>query len=401
MIYLDNAATTWPKPEQVYEAVSDAMRNNGGNPGRSGHRMSLESGKSLGQARFALSRLFGVKDPSRIVFACNATDALNLAIGGVLPDGARPDGTSSDGARPDDARPCIGHVITSSMEHNSVTRPLAYRKEQGIECTQVRMDPVSGVDPDDVAAAMRADTKLVVMTHASNVTGTVNPIADIGALCRERGIPFLVDGSQSAGSLPIDVEAMHIDMLAFPGHKGLLGPTGTGGLYIAEGVKVRPARQGGTGVYSELPMQPEELPYLYESGTQNFQGLAGLEAGVRYIMDRTAAGIHAHEMRLCGMLMEGLADIPGVTMYGPPPGAGRASVVSFNIEGIDCAEAAMILDTSFGLMLRAGLHCAPDAHRTLGTFGLGGTVRVSPGNFNTIEDIERCLLGVRDIAMEA
>jgi cysteine desulfurase family protein len=380
-LYLDNAATTWPKPEQVYEAVSDAMRNRGGNPGRSGHKMSLMSEKSLSQARFSLSKLFGVKDPKRIVFACNATDALNLAIGGVLAPG--------------------DHAVISSMEHNSVTRPLAHRARQGVEYTLVRMDPVAGVNPNDIEKALRENTKLVAMTHASNVTGTINPIEALGALCRNRGVLFLVDGSQSAGSLPIDVDAMKIDLLAFPGHKGLLGPTGTGGLYIAEGVPVIPSRQGGTGVFSELPTQPEELPYRYESGTQNVHGLAGLDAGVRFILDETVGAIHAHERRLTDMLIDGLRNIPGVTIYGPPSGEERAAIVSFNIQGVNCAEAAMILDASFGLMLRAGLHCAPDAHRTLGTFDQGGTIRVSPGFFNTEADIARCVEGVFEIAKEA
>ncbi|MDR1292551.1 MAG: aminotransferase class V-fold PLP-dependent enzyme [Clostridiales Family XIII bacterium] len=381
MIYLDNAATTWPKPEAVCEAVSDSLRNIGGNPGRSGHRMSLESGKTIGRARLSLSKLIGASDPERVVFTCNATDALNLATGGVLFGG--------------------GHVVISSMEHNSVTRPLVHLAERGVECTRVRMDPVSGVDPDDVAAAIRTDTKLVVMTHASNVTGTVNPVADIGALCRGRGVLFLVDGAQSVGSLPVDVESMNIDLLAFPGHKGLMGPTGTGGLYIADGVRVRPARQGGTGVFSESPTQPDELPYRYESGTQNFHGLAGLDAGVRFIVNTTLDAIHARESRLVDMLIGGVREIGGVTVYGPPAGANRAAVVSLNIEGVDCAEAAMILDASFDLMLRSGLHCAPDAHRTLGTFGLGGTIRVSPGFFNTEDDIARCVEGITAIASEA
>jgi cysteine desulfurase family protein len=357
------------------------MRDVGGNPGRSGHRMSLESGKTIGQARVSLSKLIGAAGPERVVFTHNATDALNLAIGGVL-------------------SPC-DHVVISSMEHNSVTRPLVRLAAQGVECTQVFMDPVSGVDPKDVAAAIRTGTKLVVMTHVSNVTGTVNPVGDIGALCRERGALFLVDGSQSAGSLPIDVESMRIDLLAFPGHKGLMGPTGTGGLYIADGARVRPSRQGGTGVFSELPVQPELMPYRYESGTQNFHGLAGLDAGVRFIEDTTLSAVHAREMRLVDMLIDGLHEIAGVTVYGPPAGADRAAVVSLNIEGVDCAEAAMILDTSFDVMLRAGLHCAPDAHRTLGTFERGGTIRVSPGFFNTEDDIARCLEGIAEIAREA
>jgi cysteine desulfurase family protein len=380
MIYLDNAATTWPKPEQVYEAVSDAMRRGSGNPGRSAHRTSVEAGKALARARLSLAKLFGAKDPGRIVFAHNATDALNLAIGGVLAPG--------------------DHAIISSMEHNSVTRPLEHLARQGRAYDKVPMDPVNGVDPREVEKALRPNTKLVALTHASNVTGTVNPLGAIGALCRDRGVLFLVDAAQSAGSLPIDVEAMKIDLLAFPGHKGLLGPTGTGGLYLADGVDVNPSRYGGTGVFSEEPLQPDELPYRYESGTQNVHGLAGLEAGVRFILDRTPGALHAHELRLTDLLILGLGELANVRVYGPPAGAERAAVVSFNIEGMDAAEAALILDASFDIALRSGLHCAPDAHRTIGTFEQGGTVRVSPGIFNTDDDIARCLEAVAAIARE-
>jgi cysteine desulfurase family protein len=379
-IYLDNAATSWPKPERVAEAVCETIQHVGGNPGRSGHQTSLAAGKVLDRSRFLLAKLFGVDDSKRIVFAANATDALNLAIRGVLAPG--------------------GHVVTSSMEHNSVTRPLEHLASAGACYTKVRMDPVSGVDPRDVEKALRADTKLVVMTHASNVTGTVNPLAAIGELCRNRGILFLVDASQSAGSLPIGVSEMNIDLLAFPGHKGLLGPTGTGGLYIAKSVSPlpEPCRVGGTGVFSELALQPEELPYRYESGTQNFHGIAGLAEGISFILEKTPAAIHAHERGLTELLMEGLREIRGVTVYGPPPGGERAAVVSFTIEGVDCTEVAIILDTSFSIAVRAGLHCAPDAHRTLGTFERGGTVRVSPGYFNTEADITRCVEGVAAIA---
>jgi cysteine desulfurase family protein len=381
MIYLDNAATTWPKPEQVYESVIDAMRRGGGNPGRSAHRTSVEAGKILDRARSSLAKLFGAKDPGRIVFAHNATDALNLAIGGVLVPG--------------------DHALISSMEHNSVTRPLEHLARRGIAYDKVPMDPAAGVDPQDVAKALRPNTKLVAMTHASNVTGTVNPLGAVGALCRDRGVLFLVDAAQSAGSLPIDVEALKIDLLAFPGHKGLLGPTGTGGLYLADGVDVEPSRYGGTGVFSESTSQPDELPYRYESGTQNVHGLAGLEAGVRFILDETPGKIHARELFLTNMLIRGLGELPNVTVYGPPAGAERAAVVSFNIEGMNAAEAALILDASFDIALRSGLHCAPDAHRTLGTIDRGGTIRVSPGFFNTEDDIARCLEAVTAIAREA
>jgi cysteine desulfurase family protein len=357
------------------------MRNRGGNPGRSGHEPSLSAGRLVDGARFTVARLFGVKDPARVVFAHNATDALNLAINGTLPPGA--------------------HAITGSMEHNSVARPLAHLREKGVEYTKVRMDPVSGIDPEDIKAAICGNTKLVAITHASNVTGTVNPIGAIGEICRNAGVVFLVDGAQSAGTLPIDVDAMGIDLLAFPGHKGLFGPSGTGGLYIREGISVEPSRYGGTGVYSELPLQPPEMPYRYESGTPNVPGLAGLDAGIRFLLSQSPASVRAHERKLIDLLIQGLGRIKGVTVYGPRHGEERAAVVSLNIKGVDAADAALILDSSFGVAVRAGLHCAPDAHRTLGTVDLGGTLRISPGFFNTEQDAERCLEGIAAIAAEA
>lgn len=381
MIYLDNAATTWPKPETVYDAVLDVMKNKAGNPGRSGHSMSLSAGKVLDEARFATSRFFGVKDPSRIVFTYNATDSLNLAINGSL--------TAGD------------HVITSSMEHNSVTRPLEYLSEKGVEYTKIKMDPVLGVNPEDVKSAIRGNTKLVAVTHASNVTGTINPIRAIGEICRNEGIVFLVDGSQSAGIIPIDVDSMYIDLLAFPGHKGLFGPSGTGGLYIRDGISVAPSRYGGTGVHSELPLQPSEMPFMYESGTLNVPGLAGLDAGIKFISEKSMLSIREHEIKLTNLLLDGLKGIDGVKIYGPRDGEERAAVVSINIEGADPMEASLILDTSFGIAVRAGLHCAPDAHKTLGTLDIGGTIRISPGFFNTEKDIEQCLEGIAAIAAEA
>lgn len=381
MIYLDNAATTWPKPEAVYDAVLDAMKNKGGNPGRSGHSLSLLAGGVLDETRFSISRLLGIKNPNRVIFTYNATDSLNLAINGILTAG--------------------GHVITSSMEHNSVARPLEYLSGRGIEYTKVRMDPVFGVDPEDVKNAMRSNTQLVVMTSASNVTGTINPIGAIGEICRAEGIPFLVDGSQSVGAIPMDVETMKVDLLAFPGHKGLMGPSGTGGLYIRDGISIVPSRYGGTGVHSELLLQPPEMPYMYESGTPNISGLAGLDAGVRFLLEKSVWSVHDHECRLTNLLIDGLKEIKGVKLYGPHNGEDRAAVISITIEGADPAEVALILDVSFGIALRSGLHCAPDAHRTLGTLDTGGTIRISPGYFNTEQDIAQCLEAIAAIAAEA
>ena len=378
MIYLDNAATTWPKPASVAEAVSQAIIEKGGNPGRSGHKLSLEAGNVVERGRFLLAQLFHISDPNRIIFTMNATDALNMAIKGVL--------------RPGD------HVITSQMEHNSVVRPLAYHAQSGAEVTRIKTDPAVGVDLGDLKASIRENTRLVVVTHASNVTGALNPIVDIAEICREKRVPLLVDASQSAGVIDIDVEETGIDLLAFPGHKGLLGPAGTGGLYVAPEITLDPFRAGGTGVRSEDALMPDEMPWHLEAGTQNVPGIAGLSAGVEYILEKGIDSIYKHEMHCIGMLLEGLTAIPGVSLYGPQGTEKRAAVLSFDVAGIDSADLAMILDTSFNIAVRAGLHCAPDAHRMLGTFAQGGTVRVSPGVFTTEDEILQFLEAIRQIA---
>ena len=376
MIYLDNAATSWPKPECVHDAVSESLTR-GGNPGRSNSEKARAAETDILDARVALAQLFHIADPTRIVFALNATDALNLAIQGMLKPG--------------------DHVITSRMEHNAVTRPLAYLEDAGVAVTKVSTDPVKGADLDEVRASFRPETKLVVMSHASNVTGALNPIEEIGAICREQDVPFLVDASQSAGAIPIDVVKMNIDLLAFPGHKSLLGPTGTGALYVSESVSPHPVRSGGTGVFSEVRLQPEQLPYYYEAGTQNTVGIAGLCASTQYVLERSVNNIYHEEQKMLQTLIDGLAAIPGVIIYGPLSGP-RAAAVSFNIEGMDCADVAMILETYYDISVRSGLQCAPDTHRMLGTFDIGGTVRVSPGLFTKDEEIDAFLSAIREIA---
>ena len=376
MIYLDNAATSWPKPEGVYDAVSNAIRRSG-NPSRSNSEEARAAATDIIETRSALAQLFNIADPQRIVFALNATDAINLALQGMLKPG--------------------DHVITSQMEHNAVTRPLAYLEDAGVAVTKVTTDPVRGADLDEIRKSIRPETKLVAMTHASNVTGTLNPIEEIGAICREAGVPFFVDASQSAGAIPIDVVKMNIDLLAFPGHKSLLGPTGTGALYVSETVTPHPIRSGGTGVFSEVRLQPEQLPYYYEAGTQNTVGISGLCAGVQFIMERSVSSIYFEEQKMVTALIDGLTSIPGVTVYGPL-NSPRAAAVSFNIEGMDCADVAMILESYYDISVRSGLQCAPDTHRMLGTFDLGGTVRVSPGLFTTADEIDEFLWAVREIA---
>jgi len=380
MIYLDSAATSWPKPEKVYEAADRAAREYGGNPGRSGHRLSLAAGRVVEEARLLTARLFGVQNPDRVIFTMNTTDSLNLALKGALAPG--------------------DHAVTSAMEHNSVSRPLEALKRLGIEYTKVETSPETGADIEKIKAAVRKNTKLMVFTHVSNVTGTVNPIGEIGAFCRERGILLLVDAAQSAGIIPIDVNKMNIDLLAFPGHKGLLGPQGTGGLYIREGVALSPLRQGGTGSHSELLTQPEQLPDRFESGTHNTPGLAGLAAGIRHLLDEGIGTVQKREADLANRLIGGISQIKGITLYGPPAGPERSGVVSLTIDWADTMETALILDNVFDIAVRAGLHCSPDAHRTLGTLGKGGTIRVSFGNFNTEKDVDACLEALAAISAE-
>ena len=310
----------------------------------------------------------------------NATDALNLALKGIL--------KKSD------------HVITSSMEHNSVASPLEVLRSSGVEVSKVATSPLSGVDLKDVKAAIKENTKLMVFSHVSNVTGTENPIAEIGELCHENGILLLVDVAQSAGAIPIDVTKMKIDLLAFPGHKSLLGPVGTGGLYIRDGLLLKPIREGGTGSFSELLTQPEKIPDRYESGTLNTPGIAGLAAGVRFLLEQGVENVQKKEAALTNKLLEGLSEISGITIFGPPPGELRAGVVSLLVNGMEPIQTAIILDNVFDIAVRAGLHCAPDTHRMLGTLETGGTVRFSIGVFNTEDEIDFCLDALRSIANE-
>ena len=356
MIYLDYAATSGKKPMTVYSAVNDALINASGNPGRSGHKISLAAGDIVAETRFLCSRLFHAENPESIIFCFNATDALNLAIQGSVTKG--------------------DHIITSSLEHNSVARPLEHLKDAGVEVTKIKASLETGVNPDDVAAAIKENTKLAVFTHISNVTGTINDIAAIGKICRQQGILFLVDASQSAGALKIDVQEMNIDMLAFPGHKCLYGPQGTGGLYIKPGIELKTLKQGGTGSRSEMLHQPDDRPDKYESGTLNVPGIAGLGAGIKFIIDEGIDKIHARDKELTDMLINGLIKLPGVNIYSPL-NHDRGPVVSITIDGFESQDVSIYLDQVFNIATRSGLHCAPDAHKTIGTLDTGGTVPVS------------------------
>lgn len=376
-IYMDNAATSYPKPECVYQAIDYFNRHLGGNPGRGSHHRTLQAGTVLLDAREALAGLFNIQDSSRIAFTLNITEALNLALKGLL--------------RPGD------HVLTTSMEHNAVARPLHALTGRGISWTAVPCAADGSLDPDALRREIRPQTRLICMLHASNVTGTIMPVGEVGCIAREHDLLFILDSAQSAGVLPIDVDAQNIDVLAFTGHKSLLGAQGTGGLYIRPGVKVLPLKEGGTGSLSEYLEQPEVMPDSLESGTPNTPGLAGLMAGIRYIAETRLERIRAHEQQFTGMLIDGLKEIKGVKLYGPVDIKKQTAVLSFNIGDMDCGEVSYRLDNDFGIITRAGLHCAPLAHRTLGTLEIG-TCRLSPGFFNTREDIEQVIKAVFDLA---
>lgn len=375
-VYLDNAATTYPKPEEVYGAVERFMREVGGSAGRSGHRRALETGRMAYSAREALARLFNVEDPLRIAFTKNATEAINTALRGLLKPG--------------------DHVVVSSVEHNSVMRPLEAARRAGVTYSVAWCAPDGSLDPADVEAQMRPDTALVVLNHASNVTGTILPVADVADVAHRRGALLLVDAAQTAGRLPIDIKEQGIDVLAFTGHKELFGPQGTGGVFVREGLHVRPLIHGGTGSHSSSLEQPEEMPDCLESGTLNAFGIAGLEAGVAFIMREGLDAIMEHERGLLEQLLSGLAGIRGVKTHGPTGCEGRLGIVPLTLETCSPPEAADLLDRRYGICCRAGLHCAPMAHRTIGTVKTG-VLRLSFSRMNTADEVEYLLGCLREL----
>jgi cysteine desulfurase family protein len=379
IIYFDNAATSWPKPPEVNSAMQKYMRKIGANPGRSGHRLSIEAARIIYSAREKLAQLFNVDDPLRIVMTKNATEGLNIAISGLLKVG--------------------DHVITSSMEHNSVMRPLRAMERRGVNLTVIPCDKSGMIDPAQISAAIRKNTKAIFITQASNVTGTVMPVDDIGRIAREHGLVFCVDAAQTAGCYPIDVEAMNIDLLVFTGHKSLFGPSGTGGLYIREGLenKIGPLCVGRTGSRSEVEEQPDFMPDSYEAGTPNTVGIAGLQAGLEFVLSEGIAQIKRKEEGLVKTFMEGIKCLPGVMLYGQTDTQKRTPVVSFNITGMDPAAVALELDERFKIMSRSGIHCAPSAHKTIGTYPMG-TVRFSFSYFNTQEQIAKAIDAIRKIS---
>ena len=377
-IYLDNAATSFPKPPAVAESIVDFLERGAGNPGRSGHVLAIAAQTVVAATRSQLAALFAVPDPARIVFALNATDALNMALWGILRPGDR--------------------VVTTSIEHNAVARPLYAMAERGIEVTRVACSPDGTLDLDDLDRALRsAPVRLVAMCHASNVVGTILPVQEAAQRAHEHGAFFLLDAAQTAVVLPIEVGELGLYLLAFRGHTALLGPTGTGGLYVAAGVRLSPMRQGGTGTRSEEERQPEELPEALEVGTVNTVGIAGLGAALRYLQQRGQHAIRAHEVALTTRLIDGLMDIPGLRIHGTADPARQVAPVSLSLEGWEPVDVAAVLDSSFGIAVRPGLHCAPLAHRTLGTYPRG-TVRLSPGCFTTNDDVDQALAALRKLA---
>jgi cysteine desulfurase family protein len=382
LIYFDNAATSYPKPPEVYDRMDRFLREEAANPGRSGHRMSIETEAAIQRARATLARLFGIREVTRIIFTLNGTDSLNIAIKGILRDG--------------------DHVVTTQLEHNSVLRPLNALERAGrIGLTHVPHSGEGFVDPGEIRKAFRPNTRLVVVSHGSNVMGTVQDIGAMGKIVREKEAFFLVDAAQTAGCYPLHVEKDSIDLLAFPGHKALFGPPGTGALYVGERVTLSAWREGGTGVDSHSPVQPEEMPFFLEGGTPNSVGIVGLCQGVSFVLREGIEKIREHELRLIRRLKQGLAAIPGLTLY-PPPSSGAGKVLSTaacNLEGVDPQELGVILDQSYGIACRAGLHCAPLAHQSLGTYPKGA-VRFSPGYFNTEEEVDAALAALSEIRKE-
>ncbi len=381
MIYLDNAATSWPKPPQVLRAMTDVLGHVGGNPGRSGHRLSIAAARVIYDTREEIARFFGISDPIRVIFTCNATHAINLALMGILKPG--------------------DHIVTTSMEHNSVMRPLRSLERQGVRLSIVPCGTEGSLDVRSMAQAITPTTRLVVVNHASNVVGTLLPVAEVASLAHQAGAMLLVDAAQTAGVVPIDMRAMKIDLLAFTGHKELQGPPGIGGLVIADNIdaaQVEPLTCGGTGSGSESEEQPDDLPDKFESGTANLAGIAGLGAGLQWIGDRGMDEIREHMNKLSRTLIDGLSAIPGIKIYGALDPERSVAIVSFTFSGKHVSEIGLRLDEEYGVLSRVGLHCAPAAHKTIGSFP-EGTVRLAPGVTTTVSDIQETLQALNKVVM--
>ncbi|MBU0641125.1 MAG: aminotransferase class V-fold PLP-dependent enzyme [Planctomycetes bacterium] len=387
IIYLDNAATSFPKPDVVHDTVRDFYRANGVNPGRTGCDLALNAEQMIHSTRRRLSAFFNQslldagtpKDPNRLVFTMNATMSLNLVVNGMIEPG--------------------DHVVTTMLEHNSVIRPVNHKVREGAEATYVVPDSEGYLDPTEIRKAIRKNTKLVIVNHGSNVTGVVQDLKAIGAICHEAGVPFAVDTAQTAGVLPIDMAECHISFLSFTGHKGLLAPTGTGGICVADDAEIRGTIYGGTGVRSAVPYHLEEYPYRLEAGTQNLAGIAGLSAGLDFVEQRGVPEIYRHEMELLALLQAGLAEIRGVKIWGTQKLENRVATMSITIDNYDASDVGTILDVDYNIQTRTGLHCAPLIHEHHGTTPRG-TVRLSVGPFNTKEHIEAAIRAVAETAAD-
>lgn len=380
LIYLDNSATSFPKPDVVYDFMNSFYRTKGVSPGRSGFDAALETEEVVNGTRKMLTKLFnGGEDHNRLTFSYNATDSLNLIINGLVEKG--------------------DHVVTTMLEHNSVLRPLYVHEQNGlIEVTYLPFDHDGYVDPEDVRKAIKKNTKFVIVTHCSNVLGTIQPITEIGRICKEMGVLFVVDGSQGAGSVDLDMQASNIDVYCFTGHKCLMGPTGIGGSYVREGVNIKHTRAGGTGVRSAYKGHLEEYPYRLEYGTLNLLGVGGLYAGVKWITQEGIMNIHKREMDLWDKLVNAVKKIDGVTTYCANGRENQNPVLSFNIEGFEAGDVGTMLDVDYNIAVRTGLQCAPLVHQQIGTFDKHGTVRMSIGAFTTEEEIDIAINAIREIS---
>jgi len=378
LIYLDNASTVYPKPVEVIDFMCQFYRDKGVNPGRSGYDLCLEAGSLVTETRQLLTELFNGNDPDRLVFTYNASDSLNIIIHGILKPG--------------------DHVITSNLEHNSVLRPIHHLFTEGIvDVDYIQFDGEGYIAPDDIKSKVRKSTRLVIINHASNVIGTVQPVGEIGKICRERDVVFAIDVAQTAGVIPIDVKEMNIDVVAFTGHKSMLGPTGIAGIYVKDGVEIAQTRSGGTGVHSAEPFHQTEYPYRLEVGTLNLMGIAGLNAGQKYISKRGRNNIYQEEMGLLDRLQQGLSEIKNVTIHGTKSLRNRMPVLSFNVEGYEAMDVGILLDGYYNIAVRTGLHCAPKVHEQLGTLPTG-SVRFGIGPMNTEDDILEAIAAVKDLA---
>jgi cysteine desulfurase / selenocysteine lyase len=386
-LYMDNAATSLPKPREVMEAMVRYATELGASAGRGAYREAVETGALIHECRRRVCKLLNGEKPEHVVFTLNCSDALNLALRGLVD--------------PDEG----GHAVCTHIDHNSILRPLAEMESRGwLSVTRVPVDPATGlVDPDDLRKALRPDTRLVALTHASNVTGTVQPLRAIGRMAREAGVPLAVDAAQSAGHLPIDVQADCVDLLAAPGHKALLGPTGTGFLYLRPGMEklVRTVREGGTGSVSEQPTQPQFLPDKYEPGSHNAMGIIGLSAAVQWVANRTVESLAAHDGDLVRTFIDGVQDVEGLTYYGPQGVKHRLGVFSLRIEGFDPHELSAVLESHYGILTRSGIHCAPLAHEAIGTASCGGATRLSFGPFLSKQDVKYATDALAEIAATA